>query len=93
MKIKFDVEATPQELRIFFGLPDVEPLQQEMIEMIRKNMHAGIDGFDPVALMKPWLPQHLQSVETLQKAFWQAFQQGMTGAPTATTETNTDKDK
>ncbi len=77
MKIQFDVEATPQELRIFFGLPDVEPLQQEMIEMIRKNMHAGIEGFDPVALMKPWLPQNLQSVENLQKIFWQTFQQGM----------------
>ncbi len=77
MKIQFDIEATPQELRTFFGLPDVEPLQQEMLGMIRKNMQAGIDGFDPVALMKPWLPQHLQSVETLQKTFWEAFQQGV----------------
>ena len=31
MKIKFDIEVTPQELRAFLGLPDVEPLQQELI--------------------------------------------------------------
>jgi hypothetical protein len=74
MKIKFDIEATPQELRTFFGLPDVEPLQQEMMNIIRKNMSAGMEGFDPTALLKPWLPSHLQSVDFIQKAFWQGFQ-------------------
>lgn len=74
MKIKFDIEATPQELRTFFGLPDVEPLQQEMINIIRRNMSAGMEGFDPTMLLKPWLPSHLQSVDFLQKAFWQGLQ-------------------
>jgi hypothetical protein len=32
MRIKFDIDATPQELRTFFGLPDVEGLQHELIE-------------------------------------------------------------
>ncbi|ALG67201.1 DUF6489 family protein [Beggiatoa leptomitoformis] len=73
MKIKVDVEATPQELRSFFGLPDLEPLQNEMLEIIRKNMSAGMDGFDPATLMKPFLPEHLQSLSTLQKTFWQAM--------------------
>ena len=74
MKIKFDIEATPQELRTFFGLPDVEPLQQEMMNIIRKNMSAGMEGFDPSILLKPWLPTHLQSVDFIQKAFWQGLQ-------------------
>ena len=30
MKITFDIDATPQELRTFFGLPHIEPLQNEM---------------------------------------------------------------
>jgi hypothetical protein len=74
MKIKFDIEATPQELRIFFGLPDVEPLQQEMMNIVRRNMSAGMEGFDPSILLKPWLPAHLQSVDFIQKAFWQGLQ-------------------
>jgi hypothetical protein len=45
-----------------------------MLDVIRRNMAAGMDGFDPVALMKPWLPPDLQSMETLQKLFWQALQ-------------------
>lgn len=73
MKIHFDIDATPQELRSFFGLPDIEPMQQEMLEMVRKNMHAGMEGFDAMSLMKPWLPAHMQNMEMMQKAFWEAF--------------------
>jgi Family of unknown function (DUF6489) len=75
MKITVDVDVSPQELRAFFGLPNVEPLQQEMLDIVRRNMAAGMEGFDPVALLKPWLPQHLQSVDALQR-MWQQFQTG-----------------
>lgn len=79
MKIKIDIEATPQEIRNFFGLPDLEPLQREMVEMIRKNMSAGIEGFDPMTVMKPFiLPEQSQAFSTLQKSFWNA----MMGRPT-----------
>jgi hypothetical protein len=75
MNIKLDIEVTPQELRTFFGLPDVEPLQREMMDAIRRNMASGAEGFDPIALMKPWLPPHLQSMESLY-GLWQNFQKG-----------------
>ncbi|MBE9562256.1 MAG: hypothetical protein IMF12_05270, partial [Proteobacteria bacterium] len=55
MKITFDIDATPQELRVFFGLPDVEPLQNEMLEHIRKNMAAGMEGFEPATLIQPFI--------------------------------------
>jgi hypothetical protein len=73
MKIHFDIDATPQELRSFFGFPNIEPLQNEMLEMIRKNMSVGMEGFDPLTLMKPFLPEHMQSLTALQSAFWQAM--------------------
>lgn len=73
MKIHFDIDATPQELRSFFGLPNIEPLQDELLELIRNNMSAGTEGFDPSTLMKPFLPEHLQSLTSLQQAFWQAM--------------------
>ena len=80
MNIKLDIETSPEELRRFFGLPDVGPLQQEMLDKVREKMMAGIDGFDPVTLMKPFLPEHMQSLEALQRQFWQ-------GLATATTTT------
>ena len=83
MNIKFDVEATPEELRRFFGLPDVHPLQQEMLEKIREKMLAGMDGFDPATLMKPFLPESMQSLEALQRQFWQGPAQSATMATSA----------
>jgi len=78
MNIKFDVEATPEELRRFFGLPDVHPLQQEMLDKIREKMLAGMDGFDPATLMKPFLPESMQSLEALQRQFWEGLAQSAT---------------
>ena len=75
MKIKLDLDATPEELRRFFGLPDVTPLQEEMMEKIREKMLEGAEGFDPATLLSPGLPEHLKSLEALQKQFWQAFAQ------------------
>lgn len=73
MKITIDVDITPRELRTFFGLPDVKPLQDEMLDRIRDKMRKGAEGFDPVTLLKPLMPQGMQSIEALQSAFWQAF--------------------
>ena len=72
MKIRVDIETTPQEMRTFFGLPDVEPLQNELLEQVRRNMQAGLKGFDPSTLLAPFLPSNLQSLEALQRSFWQA---------------------
>ena len=73
MKVTVTVEATAQEMREFLGLPNVQPLQDEMLQMIRDNMHKGVAGFDPLTLMKPLFPAQIQSMEMLQKAFWDAF--------------------
>lgn len=89
MKIKVDIEATPQEIRSFFGLPDLEPLQQEIVEVIRKNMSAGIEGFDPMTVMKPFiLPEQSQAFSSLQKTFWNA----MMGQSTRSHKSEDEKD-
>jgi len=73
MKITIDVEATPQEMREFFGLPNLQPLQDDVLNVIRDNMKHGVAGFDPTTLMKPLFPAQMQSMEMLQKTFWDAF--------------------
>lgn len=70
MKIRVDIDISPKELREFFGLPDVEPLQQELIERVQENMRAGQEGYDPAVLLKPLLPANLAMLEQMQKAFW-----------------------
>lgn len=84
MKINVSIEATAQEMRDFLGLPNVQPLQDEMMQVIRDNMQKGVAGFDALSLMKPLLPVQLPALEALQKAFWDAFvQAGKPGGSSA----------
>ena len=70
MKIEISMKATPAELREFLGLPEVQSLQAEMIEKIREQMQAGAEGFDPLSLMRPFIAPNVQSMEAMQRAFW-----------------------
>ena len=70
MKIRIDIDCTPDEARGFFGLPDVKPLQKKMLAELEQRMAASLQAMDPEALMKTWLPMGLQGFEELQKAFW-----------------------
>lgn len=79
MKIQVEMDVTPEELRTFFGLPDVRPLQEEMLAQLRERMLAGTAGFDPANLMRPFLTPNLQAMEGLQRAFWQAFSKAGAG--------------
>jgi hypothetical protein len=76
MKIKFDIDCTPEEARAFLGLPDVGPLQKAMMEEVEKRMKAGLDAMSPEALFNQWMPAGMHNLEELQKMFWAQFSQG-----------------
>ncbi len=67
MKFKIDIEMKPEELRKVLGLPDVEGFHEDMMNRIREQMEAGVDGYDPLTLFKPYLSGGLGSMEALQK--------------------------
>lgn len=67
MKFKIDIDMTPEELRKVLGLPDVQKFQQDMMDKIREQMEAGVEGYDPLTLFKPYLTSGLGSMEALQK--------------------------
>jgi hypothetical protein len=69
MKVKLDIDCTPEEARAFFGLPDVKPLQQTMMKEIENRMMQGLAAMDPNEMMKTWMPATLQGFENMQR-FW-----------------------
>ena len=79
MKVTVEIDATPQEMRTLMGLPDIEPIQQEMLEKIRDKTIAGIDANDPMAFMQLLMPtpDQFKTMESLQSSFWQAVSKGM----------------
>jgi hypothetical protein len=69
MKISFDIDCTPEELRGFFGLPDVKPLQEQLLKEVEAQMRGNLKSLDPETMLKTWLPAGLKGFEQLQEMF------------------------
>ncbi len=76
MKISLDIDCTPEEARKFFGLPDLQPLQQALLKEVQERASANIKAMDAKAMIETWLPASLKGFEQLQ----QMFMAGMAGA-------------
>ena len=70
MKITVDIDCTPEEARHFFGLPDVKPMQDALMQQIQDRMSANLQAMEPEAMLKTWLPASLQGFEQMQKMLW-----------------------
>ena len=69
MKISLDIDCTPDELRGFFGLPDVKPMHEELLKDVEQRMRANLKALDAETMLKTWLPAGLQGFEQLQEMF------------------------
>jgi hypothetical protein len=69
MKFTMNVDCTPEEARAFLGLPDVKPMQEEMLKEVQKRLSASLKTMDPESLVKTWLPATAQGYEQLQAMF------------------------
>ena len=76
MKLKFDIDCTPEELRGFFGLPEVKPMQDRLLAELEEKMRAGLNALDPETMMKTWLPAGLKGFEQLQEMFFAQMGRG-----------------
>ena len=69
MKISLDIDCTPEELRGFFGLPDVRPMQEQLLKDVEERLRANLKALDPEAMLKTWMPAGLKGFEQLQEMF------------------------
>jgi len=63
MKIKIDIDCTPDEARQFMGLPDVSHLHEQWMEKMSAMIQSG-EGAD---MWQMWSQMGLQGVEQWQK--------------------------
>jgi hypothetical protein len=70
MKISLDIDCTPEDLRSFFGLPDVKPMQEALLKEVEARLRANLQALDPETLVKTWLPAGLKGFEQLQEVFF-----------------------
>jgi len=69
MKISLDIDCTPDELRGFFGMPDVKGMQEQLLKEVEERMRANLKALDAEILLKTWLPAGLKGFEQLQEMF------------------------
>ena len=75
MKVTIDVDCTPEEARTFLGLPDVQPLQEEMMAVLRDRMMAAVGDMDPEKLLKSWTAAGTEGMEQMMR-FWSDLAKG-----------------
>ncbi|HVL20346.1 MAG TPA: DUF6489 family protein [Amaricoccus sp.] len=69
MKVTIDIDCTPEEARTFLGLPDVRPMQEQMMRELQERMTATVRSMTPEEMMKNWLPASVAGLEQMQQFF------------------------
>ena len=76
MKVKIEIDCTPDEARQFFGLPDVKPLQAAIMAKMEAQMLEAADRFSPDSMLRTWMSLAPQGVESFREAFERFFKPG-----------------
>ena len=74
MNIKIDIEMTPEELRRFFGLPDVSELQETFMSTMKQTMLDRMREQGVPDAQAGLLEQSFKAMEAYQKMFMDALQ-------------------
>ena len=80
MKMRIEIDCTPQEARAFLGLPDVTTLNEKLVEEMQNRMTANMAMLSPEELMKNWTAFGVGAQEQFRKLMTQAVDIGMGGA-------------
>lgn len=67
MKINIEIDCTPAEARAFMGLPDVTPLNEQLVAEIQKRMAENVSAMQPEELMKSWTSFGVQAQDQFRR--------------------------
>ena len=81
MKVTIEIDCSAEEARVFFGLPDVKPMQEAMMLKIEKQMLDSVSAMSPDAVFKMWASFMPQNADQFREAFSRFFGRPFT-APT-----------
>lgn len=55
MKATVNIECTPEEARLFLGLPDVTGLNEQLVTEMQSRMRDNMAALQPEELYKNWM--------------------------------------
>lgn len=81
MKVKIEIDCTPDEARQFFGLPDVKPMQAALMAKMEAQMLEAADRFSPDSMLRTWMSLAPQGAETFRDMFDRFFKAAGSSTP------------
>jgi hypothetical protein len=91
MKVTVEIDCTPLEARQFFGLPDVQPMQQAIMAEMEKNIMKEAQRYTPDALMQSWFASIPQSADWFRDMFGKMIAASGTGLSSSMKKASNDK--
>lgn len=67
MKLRVEVDCTPEEARAFLGMPDVRALNRHLVDEVGARMDAHLAAAAPEEVLKSWLAFGGQASEQFMK--------------------------
>ncbi len=75
MRFTINIDCTPQEARAFFGMPDVQPLNDMVVAEMTRRAKDQMDTLaDPERLVAQWMEMSGKGMDALQGLFGAAMQ-------------------
>ena len=69
MKIKIDIDCSPEEARAFLGWPDVADFQRAAMEQMHRRASEYLDTLEPDKLAKMFMPAGMEAWDAMQRTF------------------------
>lgn len=69
MKVTVNIDCTPLEARQFFGLPDVQPMQQAMLAEMERKMLKEMENFSTEKMISNWMSFAPQNADWMRSLF------------------------
>jgi hypothetical protein len=54
MKLNISVDCTPEEARAFLGLPNIDPINEMMVEAVKQRLEQNMEMISPEFYLKQW---------------------------------------
>ena len=80
MKVTIEVDCTPLEARAFMGLPDVTPINDHLVQEMKRRIDDNMTRLKPEELMKSWMSFGGQAQDHFRKMMTTAAAAGLGGA-------------
>ncbi|HKD20746.1 MAG TPA: DUF6489 family protein, partial [Rhizomicrobium sp.] len=71
MKVRVEMDLTPEEARQLMGLPNLEAMQARLVAEFERRMMVAMEKSEPEAIMRQWFTIGSQGLEQFQRFMWE----------------------